>query len=1034
MAAAVGINNIYPPVVNPFAPTFVIGSPDGCRVYFSISAYNSINEYKDVHITVTKQSDNLTALDKANYPSQIKIIPAIVNTTDIPNYWRINYDKDRQSDDKYYIAIPNEDIQGGFQTGIVYKIQMRFSNDASNLYNLPQKLDDYLNSHLNSFSEWSRVSLTQGINQPVLRIKNGKGGVLSSSDSNIWNVETFEIIGTVQTDGNDPLRQYTLTLYNGEGELVETSGVLFPPYQSYTDQINYVFQRALEDGANYTLEVKYTTYGLYTETITYPILTVLNLIEQLDVTVAAIEDIENGRIGLNVKSNMAIPFAGTITIRRTSSKSNFELWEDVHTIELRVERLDYTWYDYTIESGVWYKYCVQKRDAVGNRGIVTKLEDPVMIIFDDMFLTADSTQIKIKFNPQISSFQRVVSDTKTDTIGSKYPYIKRNGAVSYRQFPISGLISFLMDKDKIFTSREETYSEDVLKLYKDYNSNYDNRINMFNDITYERDYREKVMDFLYKHNVKLFRSATEGNILVKLTDISFTPNQTLGRRIYSFQCTAHEIDDFTLSNCDKYAIQYINDPGNTGEVISYELSYVGQWDSTIPAGAELVHLDPASGSYSILEEYYQKFYRENYVLSVNHLDFLRLEIEDDPYLIYDNGTRPVPLDTIISPSQEIAEASYLGYIAYINGKTIVIPADGVYELKHKDVNITSLSFEKDTNAEIKYNVILEQTEDISKILSQTTYTERIGQVWGGFLPGASLRDKLSNKYFIERPGDYYERLVSIDGMRVEAEPGSVIYVREDGEMTYDRHIIGPSASLDFYDPDSIILNAYFTGAHFEEATDSERRRDILPEGKFYKTNIVVDSLDKIKDPQERYVYYLEAQDINLNITPVSVAGAPELVTLIVANGLPIFFVNKNNTNIAIVAEDDLLDLQEFLETQGYIIYTTNNINFTSQQEIKVAQALNSDDTFDFVLTNENNRAKLMAYQTILEQYHNQQITAALKRTIWKDITYNVSDYYIYINNHWYVFDIDTQDAVCPVPASIDYYCETMKGYYKTGTV
>ena len=100
---------------------------------------------------------------------------------------------------------------------------------------------------------------------------------------------------------------------------------MFPPYQSYTDQINYVFQRALEDGANYTLEVKYTTYGLYTEIITYPILTVLNLIEQLDVTIAAIEDIENGRIGLNVKSNMAVPFAGTITIRRTSSKSNFEL-------------------------------------------------------------------------------------------------------------------------------------------------------------------------------------------------------------------------------------------------------------------------------------------------------------------------------------------------------------------------------------------------------------------------------------------------------------------------------------------------------------------------------------------------------------------------------------------------------------------------------------------------------------------------------------------------------------------------------------
>ena len=50
MAAAVGSNNIYPPVVSSFAPNFVIGSEKGCRVYFSISAYNSIGEYQDIHI------------------------------------------------------------------------------------------------------------------------------------------------------------------------------------------------------------------------------------------------------------------------------------------------------------------------------------------------------------------------------------------------------------------------------------------------------------------------------------------------------------------------------------------------------------------------------------------------------------------------------------------------------------------------------------------------------------------------------------------------------------------------------------------------------------------------------------------------------------------------------------------------------------------------------------------------------------------------------------------------------------------------
>jgi len=47
------------------------------------------------------------------------------------------------------------------------------------------------------------------------------------------------------------------------------------------------------------------------------------------------------------------------------------------------------------------------------------------------------------------------------------------------------------------------------------------------------------MDFLYEDNVKLFRSVPEGNILVKLMDISFSPNQTLGRLVYSFSCTAY---------------------------------------------------------------------------------------------------------------------------------------------------------------------------------------------------------------------------------------------------------------------------------------------------------------------------------------------------------------------------------------------------------------------------------------------------------------------------------------------------------------
>ena len=1014
---AIGNNNIYPPVVTSFAPCFVIGSDKGCRVYFSISAYNSMEEYEDIHISITRQSDNVSALSKSLYPSQIMI----------KNKTSIFIDAERQSNDNYYISIQNEDIEGGFKAGIVYKIQMRFSSHGSNLYETPQKLDTYLTQHLAYFSEWSQVCLVQGINQPVLQIKNGKGGYLQSGE-NILNVETLEVVGTLITDGIDPLRQYQLSLYNSRGELIETSETLFPIAQSSANQINYVFKHCLQDGDAYTLKVHYVTYGLYEEYINYSLFVLLQSIEQLSAHIETIEDTENGRIGVRILGETSsVAFVGTITIRRTSSNSNFELWEDVHTIELNVSKLDYTWYDYTIESGVWYKYCVQKRNAAGHRGVVTKAKEPVMLIFDDIFLNADGTQIKIKFNPQVSSFQRTVMDSKIDTIGSKYPYIKRNGATQYKQFPISGLISFLMDEDKIFASKEDYYDEQSLTLYNDYN--YINRIDDINDIVYEKIFREKVMDFLYKHNVKLFRSATEGNILVKLMDITFTPNVTLGRRIYEFQCTAFEVADYTLSNIDYYNIQKLNAPTNTGALEIITTEQYGQWTGRLIAGDEFVHEDPALGVYSILEEYYQKDKKDGYVLSIPYINYLRIEFNDEPFLIFDNGN-PV----IYSGGSTEGGSLYLGYIIYINNKKIVVPQDGIYELKGEDIEISSLWSYRSENVDIQYNAIIKQSEDASKALSNTTYIARIGQEWGTFTPGNSLYATLRNKYYIEQPDKYYQALVSINEVSIEANQGTVVYVQEEGESQAMRHIIGATERLDFYDEEKVVADVYFTGAHFEQATETELERDILPAGKFNKTEIVVDNLDKITNPKERYVYFLEPTNIEplseVEQAAVLSVDSPVLVELSTAKGLPIFITQKDDENIAIVATSDLNNIQIYLNELGYTIYRTTSVGFEDNEEIKIATSLDGLSAFEFILNNEANRMKLESYNRILEQYGEDEITSTLKRQIWNDITSNMSDYYIYYNNNWYIFDEHTQDAVCPVTAIINYVCETVRGDYK----
>ena len=176
---------------------------------------------------------------------------------------------------------------------------------------------------------------------------------------------------------------------------------------------------------------------------------------------------------------------------------------------------------------------------------------PAMMVFEHMYLTGKDRQLKIAFNPNVSSFKKVVQESKTDTIGSQYPFIRRIGKVGYAQMPVSGLISSETDEDELFTSLSELYGN-YEYLYEEYNEI--NNISSHSDIVLEKKYRDLVEEFLYDGEPKLFRSPTEGCFLVKVMDVSLSPQNTLGRRLWSFNGTMYEIDAFTLDNCEKYNI------------------------------------------------------------------------------------------------------------------------------------------------------------------------------------------------------------------------------------------------------------------------------------------------------------------------------------------------------------------------------------------------------------------------------------------------------------------------------------------------
>jgi hypothetical protein len=68
---------------------------------------------------------------------------------------------------------------------------------------------------------------------------------------------------------------------------------------------------------------------------------------------------------------------------------------------------------------------------------------------------------------------------------------------------------------------------------------------------WERVFREKVIQWLNNGEPKLWRSMTEGNMIVMFDGISLTPNAQLGRRTWDFSATVYEIED-------GYSLQTLN--------------------------------------------------------------------------------------------------------------------------------------------------------------------------------------------------------------------------------------------------------------------------------------------------------------------------------------------------------------------------------------------------------------------------------------------------------------------------------------------
>lgn len=367
---------------------------------------------------------------------------------------------------------------------------------------------------------------------------------IAGLNSNVTSNHLYSYTGIYSQRGGDATEKMAssrFVLKEAGGTVIADSGDII--HHTYDDDSSreshetFVIPDELESNKSYYLTFTVTTNnGLVVESARHRIIKPGTVLPDMDVTLSANLNYEEGFVDLiltnhSVSDNQTEKkVTGMFYIVRAASNDGWA-WRDMGSFTLQAQvpsrRL---WKDYSIEQGVQYRYAIQQYNVAGLRS--DRIEAPVVTAdFEDAFLYDGMRQLKIKYNPKVSSFKRDVIEQKTDTIGSKYPFIFRNGNIDYHEFPISGLISYLGDENHQFMSMDDLGLElPTTQLVSE-------------NMTAERTFKMEVLKWLTNGEPKLFKSPAEGNFIVRLLNVSMSPNDTLGRMLHTFSATAYEVAD-----------------------------------------------------------------------------------------------------------------------------------------------------------------------------------------------------------------------------------------------------------------------------------------------------------------------------------------------------------------------------------------------------------------------------------------------------------------------------------------------------------
>ena len=323
------------------------------------------------------------------------------------------------------------------EQGQYYKFQLSFSHD-------------------NTFDYFSTASLGRCIGTaPTIKIETLTQG--------------FSYQGKCTTPITEPVYSYRFILTMNNTIIQDTGEIL-----------NNVDNDKISNNIRTTennFKIKYEIKG--TVTLKYSIITINGYKASASVNIDTniIDSDEDLGFELNISQDDKAKNNGYVQINlKTISSSNIKTgwyiierkielnnkWDELIQFEIQDTQFlnKFIWADCSVEQGIRYQYSVRTYDstneAYGKRHVS---ETIIAVDFENSYLTDNERQLNIKYDPKITSFKSTILEQKMDTIGSKYPFFFRNGTVNYKEFPISGLLSYLTDEDEAFINSKELNSD-----------------------------------------------------------------------------------------------------------------------------------------------------------------------------------------------------------------------------------------------------------------------------------------------------------------------------------------------------------------------------------------------------------------------------------------------------------------------------------------------------------------------------------------------------------------------------------------------